>query len=106
MSSIPLDRDAPFDDPPRSDDPAIAAAHPMRTGRHDLWAEAMRLVSERHAKYDLVELVNWLLAENAEQRAALIKAETFARRVSLRHDNLPKWADEARALADYLETLV
>jgi hypothetical protein len=44
----------------------IDAAHPLRTGRHDLWAEAMRLVGERHAKSDLVELVNWLLSENAK----------------------------------------
>ena len=40
----------------------IDAAHPMNTGRHGLYAEAMRLVGERHAKYDLVDLVNWLLA--------------------------------------------
>lgn len=39
----------------------IKAAHPTRTGRHDLYAEAMRLVGERHAKAELVELVNWLL---------------------------------------------
>lgn len=43
----------------------IEAAHPMKTGRHDLYKEAMRLVGEREAKYDLVNLVNWLLAENA-----------------------------------------
>ncbi len=40
---------------------AIKAAHPLRTGRHDLYAEAMRLVGERHGKGDLVEMVNWLL---------------------------------------------
>lgn len=40
---------------------AIKAAHPLRTGRHDTWAEAMRLVGERHEKGELVELVNWLL---------------------------------------------
>ena len=39
----------------------IKAAHPTRTNRHDLYAEAMRLVGERHAKAELVELVNWLL---------------------------------------------
>ena len=40
---------------------AIKAAHPTRTGRHKQYAEAMRLVSERHEKAELVELVNWLL---------------------------------------------
>jgi len=42
---------------------AIKAAHPLRSGRHDLYAEAMRLVGERHAKADLVDLVTWLLVE-------------------------------------------
>jgi hypothetical protein len=41
---------------------AIKAAHPIHTGRHDLYATAMRLVGERHEKGDLVELVNYLLA--------------------------------------------
>lgn len=40
---------------------AIKAAHPLRTGRHDLYGEAMRLVGARHEKGELVELVNWLL---------------------------------------------
>ncbi len=40
---------------------AIEAAHPLRTGRHDLYQKAMRLVGERHAKGDLVDLVVWLL---------------------------------------------
>lgn len=29
------------------EDDAIAAAHPLRTGRHDLYEEAMRLVGAR-----------------------------------------------------------
>lgn len=40
---------------------AIAAAHPLKTGRHDLYETALRLVGERHEKGDLVELVTWLL---------------------------------------------
>ena len=40
---------------------AIKAAHPTRTGHHDLYAEAMRLVGARRSKGGLVELVNWLL---------------------------------------------
>ncbi len=47
--------------PAESEAAAIAAAHPLETGRHDLYTKAMRLVGERHAKGDLVELVNWLL---------------------------------------------
>jgi hypothetical protein len=57
-------------DSPLPEDDAIKAAHPTRTGRHDLYAEAQRLVSARHSKAGLVELVNWLLvqAEQAEDR--------------------------------------
>lgn len=47
--------------PAEAEQRLINAAHPLCTGRHDLYAEAMRLVGERHAKGDLVELVNWLL---------------------------------------------
>lgn len=52
-----------WDDHSLPEDEAIAAAHPMRTGRHDLYQEAMRLVGAKHSKAALVELVNWLLAK-------------------------------------------
>ena len=48
-------------DKPIPEDDAIAAAHPLRTGRHDLYDEAQRLVSAKHSKGALVDLVNWLL---------------------------------------------
>lgn len=54
----------------------IHAAHPLRSGRHDLYAEAMRLVGERHAKADFVDLVCWLL----------LRAETADRAVLARED--------------------
>lgn len=43
------------------EDEAIRAAHPMQTNRHDLYAEAMRMVGAKRSKHALVELVNWLL---------------------------------------------
>jgi hypothetical protein len=48
-------------DRPIPEDAAIKAAHPLRTGRHDIYAEAMRMVGAKHSKGALVELVNWLL---------------------------------------------
>lgn len=48
-------------DQPLPEDEAIKAAHPLRSGRHDLYGEAMRLVGAKHSKAALVELVNWLL---------------------------------------------
>lgn len=49
------------DDLPLPEDNEIRAAHPTRTGRHDLYAEAMRLVGAKRSKGALVDLVVWLL---------------------------------------------
>lgn len=43
------------------EDEEIEAAFPTRSGRHDLYQEAMRLVGARITKGELVALVNWLL---------------------------------------------
>lgn len=43
------------------EDSAIKACHPTRSGRHDLYAQAARLVGAKRSKYALVDLVNWLL---------------------------------------------
>ncbi|HXE63139.1 MAG TPA: hypothetical protein VN519_06335 [Bryobacteraceae bacterium] len=58
-------------DYPLPEDAEIEAAHPLKTGRHDLYAEANRLVSAKHSKAALVSLVNWLLLRTtvAEERA-------------------------------------
>lgn len=49
------------DDKPLPEDAAIKAAFPTRSERHDLYAEARRLVSARYSKNSLIALVNWLL---------------------------------------------
>ena len=41
--------------------PEIKAAHPTRSGAHDEYAEAMKMVENRHSKGELVNLVTWLL---------------------------------------------
>lgn len=48
-------------DKPLPEDPEIHAAFPTRSGRHDLYATAMRLVGARYSKGGLVALVVWLL---------------------------------------------
>ncbi len=89
--SAPLDVGAR--DQPLPEDDAIKAAHPLRSGRHDLYAEAMRLVGERHAKADLVELVNWLLGfkdallERAAQFLTADQAEIVFTGGSWPHDS-------------------
>ena len=50
-----------WEDAPLPEDDAIHAAFPTRSGKHDIYGEAMRLVSGRRSKGALVALVNWLL---------------------------------------------
>lgn len=50
---------------PEDDEISAASPHPMRSGRHDLYAEAMRFVGAKQSKAALVDLVNWLLQQRA-----------------------------------------
>jgi hypothetical protein len=50
----------------------IAAAHPTESNdpdSDDRYVTALALVSERHGKYELVDLVHWLLTERDTARA-------------------------------------
>jgi hypothetical protein len=40
---------------------AIHAAHPTRSGSHEEYETACKMVGNRHSKAELVNLVNWLL---------------------------------------------
>lgn len=55
--------DDTWEDQPIPEDEAIKAAHPTRSGQHEAYQEAMRLVGAKRSKAALVELVNWLLLE-------------------------------------------
>lgn len=51
-----------IDDEEKTFQKEIDASHPMRTKTdHDVYELAVELVSQRKEKYDLVNLVNWLL---------------------------------------------
>lgn len=56
------------------EDAAIKAAHPMRTGDHATYAEAMRLVGAKYSKRALVDLVNWLLVRVESDRESVRRA--------------------------------
>lgn len=43
----------------------INGHHPCNTGDHKTYAKAMELVGNRHSKYALVDLVNFLLRNQA-----------------------------------------
>lgn len=40
----------------------VSAVHPIVSGNHERYARAVELVGACHGKYDLVDLVNYLLA--------------------------------------------
>lgn len=52
------------------EDRAIAEAFPTRSGRHDLYATAARLVGAKRSKPALIALVNWLLLRLAKAEAS------------------------------------
>jgi hypothetical protein len=56
-------------DLPLPEDEAINAAHPLETGEHKLYAEAVRMVGAKRSKYALVDLVNWLMSKAAHSHA-------------------------------------
>lgn len=66
-----------WDNKPTPEDALIQEAFPTRSGSHEQYAEAMRLVGARHSKGALVALVNWLLLRRgrAEQQLAAVTAE-------------------------------
>ena len=48
----------------------IRDAFPTRSGSHEEYGIAMRMVGNRHSKGELVSLVNWLLVELNKRREA------------------------------------
>lgn len=48
-------------DDPIPEDEAIRAAHPVRSGDHRTYNDALRMVGAKRSKGALVELVNWAL---------------------------------------------
>lgn len=50
-------------DDPLPEDKQIAATHPLMTGNFSFHDEAQRLVSAKHSKFALVDLVRWLLTK-------------------------------------------
>lgn len=45
----------------------IEKAHPESSGDHHSYGLALELVGERHGKYELVDLVNWLISNGSPE---------------------------------------
>jgi hypothetical protein len=89
----------PWDEDKRDEwSEAIDAAFPTRSGKHDLYATAMKMVSHRHTKAALVSLVNWLLSEQADLRHKLA-ADAENQRMALR-DERDAWKKRAQTAED------
>ena len=52
-----------WEDRPTELDSEIRAAHPIRSGNHERYALAREMVSARHSKVSLINLVNYLLSK-------------------------------------------
>jgi hypothetical protein len=63
----------------------VRASFPTRSGSHEEYALAMRMVGNRHSKSELVALVNWLLVERRDARQKTLgevaECENAARRM-------------------------
>lgn len=68
------------DDEPLPEDDAIKAAFPTRSGSHETYAEAMRMVGAKRSKGALVALVNWLLVELGQLAERAERADELERR--------------------------
>lgn len=73
------------EDKPLPEDEVIRDAHPLRTGRHDLYMEALRMVGARHSKGGLVDLVTWLLHRDAEHSPNPLTRNDVAHTFKLGH---------------------
>ncbi len=91
------------DDRALPEDAAIHAAHPMRTDRHDLYVEAMRMVGAKRSKGALVALVNWLLLECHKQgaRASDLAIKLAATKPLFSRRLLEAELQAARAVVEY-----
>lgn len=58
----------PWEDKPSPEDKEISAAHPMHSGNHKRYQRAAELISSRHSKGSLINLVNWLLSQIEEKK--------------------------------------
>jgi hypothetical protein len=77
-------------------DEEIEASHPVITGRHELYDEAMRLVGARHAKGDLVDLVTCLLTRIEKAEARVVELES-------RPSATPSVSEETNAVSNERE---
>jgi hypothetical protein len=53
----------------------IDAAHPMETDSYGRYEIAMKMVGNRHGKYELVDLVNWLLKCADDAKAERLRSD-------------------------------
>lgn len=63
---------------------AIDAAHPCETKAFETFDKALAMVSKRHGKYELVGLVNWLLADRDRLQSELNAAREGLRAAKAR----------------------
>jgi hypothetical protein len=82
----------------------IEAAHPIHSGSHKEYLQAMEMVGARHSKGALVDLVNWLLRRSATAYARGVEdAARVTRRTEIDAPNIAGTYD--RLMAEQAEKL-
>ncbi len=69
LEKLEAEKNQEWADKPDYLTPQIDAYHPLKTGDHKTREEANLLVSNRHSKGSLIDLVNYLLKRNKELEA-------------------------------------
>jgi len=81
---------------------AIHAAHPTRTKDFETYDTALAMIGTRHGKYELVNLVNWLLvrAKTAEARVGVLEGALKAAPILSKYHGMRGFEVE-RFISDY-----
>jgi hypothetical protein len=84
--AVELLRGVVWEDRPDQWSEEIHDAFPTRSGSHEEYADAMRMVGNRRSKGALVALVNWLLVELNRKHTTLVGVADKLRKARTRRD--------------------
>lgn len=84
-----------WEDVPDEWNEAVHAAFPTRSGSHDEYGKAQRMINSRHAKGALIALVNWLLVELRDTAESLRELADASEEAASADPGMPSHAGSA-----------
>lgn len=78
-----------WEDTPDEYTAEIATAHPMKTGDHDTYQIASKMIGNRHGKGALIDLMNWLLRKQQAQSGDVARLVEFVKDIATHEKNVP-----------------